>query len=176
MRSVVLVLCLLALAGCGSTSTGDESPKAVSATATDFAGADGKLYKATAMVNPADGGKVRALNLVVACKPDGTCEIVAPDGAAYPGLQAMVDDTRLLKAGDEVLGAANITSPGQPVDLKTFTRTGPPWLWIGVGVGLAIVLVAGLLVLLARRRRRQGEKLRRQWESPSGDVEDELGA
>ncbi len=75
-----------------------------------------------------------------------------------------------------MLGAANITSPGQPVDLKTFTRTGPPWLWIGIGAGLAIVLVAGLLALLARRRRRQGENPLRQWESPSGDVEDELGS
>lgn len=50
------------------------------------------------LVKKADDGSFRWMPMVVACKPEGGCEVVAPDGARYPDLQAFVDDSKLIKS------------------------------------------------------------------------------
>jgi hypothetical protein len=138
-------------------------------TVENFAGPDAKVYQSQVLVKPADGGSVRWMPMVVACKPEGGCEVVAPDGVGYPDLQAFVDDTKLIKSGDKVLGAANITSPGEPVQTGTFTKRAVlPWVWWAGGGALLVLLLAAVWLMTRTRRRRRAEERRllRAWEIP----------
>lgn len=164
-------VCVATIAGCGSASTGRVSSDAVITTVRDFAGPDAKVYRSQVLIQQADDGSMRWMPMVVACRPEGGCEVVAPDGAGYADLQAFVDDTQLLKPGDKVLGAANITSPGEPVRAATFTKGASlPWVWYAGGGALLVLLLAAVwLMVRARRRRRADERLLRTWEISQDD-------
>jgi hypothetical protein len=155
----VAVVCAATVAGCGSESTGETSPDAVIKTVRTFAGPNAKVYQSRVLVNPDTGG-LRWMPMVVACKPEDDCEVIAPDGAGYPDLQAFVDDSKLLKSGDEVGGDANITSPGEPTRFVTFRRADtPPWGWYAGGSALLALLIVVLLVSRMRRRRQADASL-----------------
>ncbi|MEQ4726200.1 hypothetical protein [Nonomuraea sp. B19D2] len=153
---LVAVVCAVAIAGCGTASTGQTSPDAVIKTVEDFAGPDAKVYSRRVLVENADDGQSRWMPMVVACKPEGGCQVVAPDGVGYADFQSFINDTKLIKPGDKVLGAANITSPGEPLQPKTFTkRAHVPWA-LYAGFALLVLLVAVWLILQDFRRRRTG--------------------
>jgi hypothetical protein len=166
---VVLPVFVVAIAGCGSDSTGENSPRAVVNTVQSFApGPDAKIYRSQMIVQGAEGGDLLTLPMVVACKPEGDCLLVAPDGAGYPDVATFVDDTKLLEPGDRALGNANITDPGAPVRSETFTKSADlTWLWY-VGGGVLVLLAAAVwLVIRMRRRREDNERLLRDWETES---------
>ncbi|MEU6713945.1 hypothetical protein ABZ897_20950 [Nonomuraea sp. NPDC046802] len=152
----VAVVCAAAIGGCGTASIGQTSPDAVTKTVYDIAGLDGKVYGRRVLVENADDGKSRWMSLVVACKREGGCQVVAPDGVGYPNFQAFLNDTKLIKPGDRVLGAANITSPGEPLQAKTFTKRADEPLALYAGFALLVLLVAVWLILQDFRRRRTG--------------------
>ncbi|QWF84541.1 hypothetical protein [Amycolatopsis sp. CA-230715] len=163
---VLVAVCAASLAGCGSDSTGRVSADAVKKAVTGFGGPDAKAYQSRVLVKDVESGEMRWLPMVVACEPGGGCEVVAPDGAGYPDLEEFTEDSKLLKPGDEVLGAANITSPGESVRTATYVKgSGLAWVWY-TGGGAALVLLGGAvsLVVRARRRRKEGEALLRAWE------------
>ena len=152
---VVLALaCLAMAAGCGSESTGRPSADAVAHTAHEFGGPDVKLYSAKMIIKSADG-QWRDIVVITACRPDGGCRIIAPDGVGYPDVQELVDDNKAFKPGDVVLANTNLASPETPGpgSLEEFTKSsGPPWRWIAVGGASAVVVLLGLAWLVRRRR------------------------
>jgi hypothetical protein len=149
------VVCAATAAGCGSASTGQVSPDAVINTVESFAGPNAEVSQSQVLVTDADSGNRRWIPVFVACKPEGGCEVITPDGAGYPDLQAFVDDSKLIKSGDRVLGNVNMTSPGEPVRTETFTKRAVlPWAWY-VGGGALLVLLLVVAVWLATRTRRR---------------------
>src|SRR4051794_28949069 len=104
----VVALCAAAVAGCGSQSTGVVSSDAVRAEVNRFGGPAAKLYAGRAYIMNAQGRADGEVPLVIACKAGGGCEIIAPDGVAYPDLQHFVDDSKFIDDGDEVLANPNL--------------------------------------------------------------------
>jgi hypothetical protein len=147
------------VAGCGSSSTGRISADAVHEEVRDFAGPDAKLYASQVQIKDADDGKWRSITVFTACKPEGGCEIVAPDGAGYPDFQHFVDDTKLINRGDEVLANADMTSPKASARLETFKKSAiPAWAWYAGGGALVVVLLLTAIWLGRKMRRRADEK------------------
>jgi hypothetical protein len=153
---LVAVVCLAAVAGCGSESTGVASADAVRAELNRFGGPEVKTYVGRAYILDAQGRAGREVPLVIACKPGGGCEIIAPDGVAYPDLQHFVDDSKFVEDGDEVLANPNLLTPEADPDphLESYTRSAPVWPWYAGGGALTLVLVLGALWLVRRRRSR----------------------
>lgn len=100
------------------------------------------------------------MSMFIACKPDGGCEAIAPDGAAYTDLQEFVDDSKLIKPDDKVIGINDITAPGSSQrPIETFTkRVTPPWVWFVVVGALLALLVVVVLWRQARTRRRRADE------------------
>lgn len=151
----VTVACAAVITGCGSASTGQVSPDAVMKMAHNFAGPNPKFLERDFLVKGADG-RYRVMPMFIACKPEGGCEAIALDGASYTDMQDFVDDSKLIKPGDEVFGTADLTSPGSPKSrTETFTKhVTPPWVWYVSGGALVVLLIAGAVWLEAWTRRR----------------------
>ena len=149
-----MALCLAAVAGCGSQSTGVASPDAVRAEANRFGGPAAKLYTARAYIVNAQGHAEDEVPLVVACRPGGDCEIIAPDGVPYPDLQHLVDDSKFIDDGDRLLANANLLTPEDDPEphLTGYSRSAPVWPWFAGGGALALVLLLGVVRLVRRRR------------------------
>lgn len=161
----VAAVCASTVAGCGSESTGRTSPDAVDERVQTFAGPNAKVDLSRVLIgNPDTDDGLRTMTMVVACKPEGDCEVIAPDGAGYPDLQAFVDDSKFLKSDDQVGGNANITSPGKPARFVTFrpADTGPPWAWYFGGSVLLVLLIVVWSVSRTRRRRQADASLASQ--------------
>jgi hypothetical protein len=161
MRPIKLFLVaavVATMAGCGSSSTGRISADAVLKEADAFGGPTVKLYSSQAQIIDADD-QTRSLPLVVACKPGGDCEVIAPDGASYPDVQHLVDGTRLIDRGDEVFVNSDLTHPGASTHLAEYKKSAvPSWAWWAGGSALLLVLLliaAGLIRRKTTRRRRQ---------------------
>ncbi len=158
MAWVTLSIAWLAMvAGCGSESTGRTSPEAVERTAREFGGPDVKLYASQVMIRSAADGQWRHIVVVTACRPDGDCTIIAPDGVSYAVVRSFVDDNKAIEPGDVVLANPDLASPDTPAParLEEFTKSsGPPWVWMAGGGASAVVVLLTLVWLVRRRRRR----------------------
>lgn len=132
---------------------------AVMKTTHSFAGPNPKFGERAVLVKGTDGVN-HFMPMLIACKPEGGCVAIALDGASYTDLQDFVDDSKLIKPGDEVFGTADLTSPGSPQNrAETFTKhVTPPWVWY-VGGGVLLVLsVVGAVWLEARTRHRRADE------------------
>lgn len=140
-------------------------------TVRDVAGPELAVYRSQVLVKDADDGSFRWLPIVVACRPQGGCRVIAPDGADYPDLRTFVDDTKLVNRGDSVTGNANVASPAEAVRTETFVkRPYPPWARYAL-VGallLGLPLVVVLLIRSTRRRRADQQRLLRTWQPTQG--------
>jgi hypothetical protein len=170
-RLLVVTACAAAVAGCGSSSTGRPSADAVQATIRDVAGPDAKIFAGRAAIRSADDGEWRWIVLLSACRPEGGCRIVAPDGADYPDVQHFVDDSELIERGDKVLANANLRTPEVPGRFESFTKPlVPPWIWPTAAAALtALLLLLVLRIVRARRRRAEDRALLQAWEEPEAD-------
>jgi hypothetical protein len=153
--------------GCGSESTGRTSVDAVSETAHEFGGPNVKLYASDTLVRSVDG-EWRHVTVITACKPEGGCTIIAPDGVSYPDVQHFVDDNKVIKPGEKVVANANLGTPDKPLKIKEFTKsTGRPWVrYAGAAALAVVVLLVGVGLIPMRRRRREEQDLLRAWEEP----------
>lgn len=151
----ILIFCAAAVAACGSSSTGQLSPDAVTDKVSGMAGPEGKVYTHEAILKPADGGENTKLLVIIVCPPSEDCTLVGRDGATYPDMQTFVDESDDVAPGDEVFANADPTNPDAKPELALYTKNdGVAWGWYaGGGALLVLLMLTGWLVISRRRRR-----------------------
>lgn len=170
-RSKLLLLILvLAVAGCGSESTGHKSADAVVGTANSFAGRHAPVSTVNALWDDHGAGGLRLLRLSIVCKgKTRDCLLVAPDGAGYAGLEDLVDDTKLIKPGDSLSAAGGLPSKVDTAHMETYTKSDSlTAVWTVVaGVVAAVAVAFGAIMAFRRtRQRRENARLLDEWNLP----------